>query len=61
MILVRFEESQTLLRITPLQNLDRLLADTPCVHVVRIRHVEINCIPPGQRPAVIVHAINLPG
>lgn len=44
-----------------MQNLDRLVSRTPSVHVVRICHVEINRVTPGERPAVIIDAINLSG
>src|SRR5213080_674960 len=59
-VLVRLEELQALLRIAPLQDLDWLLPSAPRIHRTLIRHVEIDSITPGERPAVILHAIHLP-
>src|SRR5216684_566304 len=59
-VLMRLEELQTLLRVAPSQNLDRFLARPPSVHVTLVRHVEINCIPTRESPAVIFDAIDLP-
>ena len=58
---VRLENLQTLLRIAPMQNLDRFLARAPRVHVALVRHVEIDRVPAAQCPAVIFDAINLSG
>src|SRR6266446_8646740 len=58
---MRLQELQTLLRVAPSQNLDRFLARPPSVHVTLVRHVEINCIPTRERPAVIFNPINLSG
>src|SRR2546430_12844302 len=59
-VLVRLEELQALLRIAPLQDLNALLASAPRIHLTLIRHVEIDRVTPGERPAVILHAIHLP-
>src|SRR5262249_3679003 len=56
---MRLEELQTLLGVAPSQNLDRFLARPPSVHVTLVRHVEINCIPTRESPAVIFDAIDL--
>ena len=60
-VLVRLQELQTLLRIAPLQDLNALLTRAPRIHLALIRHIEVDRIAPGERPAVIFHAINLPG
>ena len=39
---VRLEELQTLLRIAPVQNLDRFLARAPRVHVALVGHVKVD-------------------
>jgi len=57
---MRLQELQTLLRVAPSQNLERFLARPPSVHVTLVRHVEINCIPTRESPAVIFDAIDLP-
>ena len=53
------QPAQTVVRIAPLQNLDPFFAGAPTVHRAARRHVEIDCITTGQRPPVILHAINL--
>jgi hypothetical protein len=60
-LLMRAKNLQTLLRIAPMQNLDRFLARAPRVHVVLVRHVEVDRVSAAQRPTIIFHAIRLPG
>src|SRR5438128_6142941 len=57
---MRLHELQTLLGGRSSQTLDRFLARPPSVHVTLVRHVEINCIPTRESPAVIFDAIDLP-
>ena len=60
-VLVRLEKLQAFLRIAPLQDLDCLLTSTPRIHFALIRHVKINRVTAGKRPAVIIDSIHLPG
>lgn len=60
MILVRREEAQTFPWITPPQDLNRFLPCAPAIHLTARRHVEIDGVPAGKRPAIIVNPINLP-
>jgi len=60
-VLVRLEKLQTFLWIAPLQDLDCLLTGTPRIHFALIRHVKINRVTAGKRPAVIIDSIHLPG
>ena len=60
-VLVRLEKLQTFLRIAPLQDLDCLLTGAPRIHFALIRHVKINRVTAGKRPAVIIDSIHLPG
>ena len=60
-VLVGLQELQTLLRITPLQDLNGLLPCAPRIHVALIRHVKIDRIATGQGPAIIIDPIHLPG
>ena len=60
-VLVRLEKLQAFLRIAPLQDLDCLLTGTPRIHFALIRHVKINRVTAGKRPAVIIDPIHLPG
>ena len=60
-VLVRLEKLQALLRIAPLQDLDWLLTGAPRIHFALIRHVKINRVTAGKRPAVIIDSIHLPG
>ena len=60
-LLMRLQNLQALLRIAPVQNLDRFRTSAPCVHIALIGHVEINRVPSAQCPAVIFDAISLSG
>ena len=60
-VLVRLEKLQAFLRIAPLQDLDCLLTGAPRIHFALIRHVKINRVTAGKRPAVIIDSIHLPG
>src|SRR5438270_7634837 len=59
--LVRLQGSQARVRVAPLQNLDVLFPRSPGIHRAARGHIKIDRVPAGQRPAVIVHPINLSG
>ena len=58
---MRLEELQALLGITPLQDFDGFLSRAPRIHFALIRHVKVNGVAPGKRPALILDAIHLSG
>jgi hypothetical protein len=49
------------LRIAPLQDFDRLLTRAPGIHLALVRHVEVDRVATGKRPAVIFYAVTLSG
>src|SRR5260370_14183153 len=60
-ILMRLEKLQTFLRIAPLQDLDCLLTRAPRIHFPLVRHVKIDRVAAGKRPAIIIDSVHLPG
>lgn len=57
-VLVRLKKLQTLLRISPLQNLDCFLT-RPSVHIAPVGHVKIDRVATRQRPTGIIEAVDL--
>ena len=58
-VLVRSQELQAFLWIAPFQDLDGFLPCAPGIHFALVRHVKINRIASGKRPAVIFDSVIL--